>query len=115
MREIKFRAWDKRRNEYIFHDSLCCPSLSLGEILATYEVEQFTGLTDKDGNEIYEGDILRSGRQYKYMYSNGYTGNIYFDDFMACYKYGDMGGHLTQAKADYCEIIGNIHENPELL
>lgn len=62
-------------------------------------VGQYTGLTDKNGNKIFEGDIVAS--------TWGYKGVVEFDD-------------ITYAKLECtfneeCEIIGNIHDNPELL
>jgi uncharacterized phage protein (TIGR01671 family) len=120
MRKIKFRCWGAKYNE--------SPKWQLGNIgnvEAGYVkgvsippgwiLEQFTGLHDSKGREIYEGDILKSSRKYRYMYDAGYTGDIHFREHYADYEYGDIGGQITQLKADFCEVIGNIHENPELL
>jgi uncharacterized phage protein (TIGR01671 family) len=76
---------------------------------------QFIGLYDKNKKEIYEGDILKSLRKYTYMYDTGYKGHIRYRQHYADYEYGELGGQITQAKAKFCEIIGNIHDNPELL
>ena len=82
-----------------------CP----GEYLKHDTKDQFTGLHDKNGKEIYEGDILESycsecskGRQDVVRFvSNGFWCGT--DD------------DLWMPNSEYCEIIGNIHENPELL
>jgi len=73
-------------------------------------IEQFTGLHDKNGKEIYEGDILENPdyeEAFVVEYHEGMAGYIgWGDDKIAgCYL-------IT---GDEIEIIGNIHENPELL
>lgn len=80
-------------------------------------VGESTGLFDKNGKEVYEGDILSNSRQF---------GEIVFDEEKAAFKVKIIGGskgwikgsvidiHLF--KSDYdINIIGNIHDNPELL
>ena len=73
--------------------------------------EQFTGLHDKNGKEIYEGDII-----------NDSTGLclVVWNPFFACFSLrrdGWMFDHFFGEAVDpfNCEILGNIHENPELL
>ena len=131
MREIKFRAWDKSEMIYnvAVQNSL---AFSHGEHLTTengepqYILMQFTGLFDKKQNEIYEGDILEFkndlGRHklHKIFYkSGGLCFNIHDDDF---YKspneidfYEACADMQSKVWIIQCEIIGNIHENPELL
>ena len=92
-----------------------------------FELMQFTGLSDKNGKEIYEGDIIQwgydeckeCGQEYKKK-----RGAVYWNEFSACYQTSN-GDYLisnrgnTQLKGnrerDDLEIIGNIYENPELL
>lgn len=69
-------------------------------------VGQFTGLTDKNGNKIFEGDILKAG--------NGHIGYVAFSEggFVLVCRYHS---NLTDLHGAIQEVIGNIHDNPELL
>jgi len=85
-----------------------------------YKLMQFTGLSDKIGKEIYEGDILKCNTNANWK-ENAEDRKMY-----AKVEWNDLDGywcafidhdqHLTSVLAwGNCEIIGNIHENPELL
>jgi len=122
-RPIKFRVWDKRENKgmstqnmlyeaqlhHLWQDFVDYPG---------YELMQYTGLTDKNGKEIYEGDIVQ------------YNQNSSYDnmDFIAKWSDDKLGfifqsnsgeqlvnqtPHLNRFK--HLEVVGNIFENPELL
>ena len=128
MREIKFRVWDKKRNNMIILDRMwhCGEYASLafgGDInfdfgyiddINGYKVMQFTGLKDKNGKEIYEGDILAAPHTYniEIIYRNGSFLMKFFDDIGEKCEY-----HLSKEliEQDDLEIIGNKYENPELL
>ena len=81
-----------------------------------YEVQsdtigQFTGLTDINGNEIYEGDIVQCG---EFVYEVGYANR--FASFVLLRKQDMFAHYFGEAmEANECEVIGNIHDNPELL
>lgn len=117
MREIKFRAWDKKGKQMINQPDLCMDGdvfYALDEEGTEFrfdEIMQFTGLKDKNGKEIYEGDITKDG-------CIG-VGEVSFDEYQGRYRTwnklsgGEMG--LTFEYARQLEIIGNIYENPELV
>ncbi len=115
MREIKFRAWDKDSkkmfkiarfdfSDYTIYSHLFACDGYLGE---SCEIMQYTGLKDKNGKEIYEGDVVLYDRninhnidKYKYVvsYENGL---FYLDHHFSEITDGVNWGLL--------EIIGNIH------
>ena len=118
-REIKFRAWDKQKRRLIEHSMLFrldttneIPFLPLLEkFIPEYEVMQYTGLKDKNGNEIYEGDLVSD-------LLNGSLGEVTFDE--GCYLV-DWEDELTTITLHQnirefdVVVVGNIYENPELL
>ena len=115
MREIKFRAWDPVKKAMFIPEYIDCEFGEIGftqhyeEGIFPYQnnptVMQYTGLKDKNGREIYEGDILQS--------KSGIVGPVVWDDLSACF--GWMHPELIAIDMDEGEVIGNIYENPELL
>lgn len=123
MRELKFRAWAYASRCWI--DGLYIggdgdiasydeSDWSLSQNLQNVIVEQYTGLKDKNGKEIYEGDIVR--------WCGGFY-EIYFDIVQGWRGIDRRGsipnGHtlyqMTINNVDKPNIVGNIHKNPELL
>lgn len=125
MREIKFRAWDKINNKIIcfdFNNIYGYEGETQGVILPDEEtvltfnydhnsncqkglnkdlcIMEYTGLKDRNGKEIYEGDIIIPR----------YNG---FSAFAVEFKNGKF--NISSFKVDSCEIIGNIYENKDLL
>ena len=84
-------------------------------------VGQYTGLTDKNGKEIYEGDIVRTKHFGKELDRNGYFVNVSgYDVFEikyinAQFMFNNRLRYFYLHRNTICEVIGNIHDNPELL
>jgi uncharacterized phage protein (TIGR01671 family) len=139
MREIKFRAWQKQYNEMYqphsgwieFHKGeLSLVGFSDGDLQLRPDdvvLMQFTGLKDRKGREIYEGDILLIPDDYIETVDVG-VGLVPVaslpDAKIAAvswydHSWGTTLGHWYQMEDDYdmekIEVIGNIYENPDLL
>jgi len=127
MREIKFRAWHNDFGEMVYTGK----NYEFGKREFTpflfevgfsnypqsdWVIMQYTGLKDKDGKEIYEGDRVKRPS------SNGTPEQMAYGSIKenkGCYYIDFGGGYWTHGLLLYhfaqCEIIGNIYESPELL
>ena len=115
MREIRFRAWDKI-------DKTMCISTShietWFEMKNRYELMQFTGLLDKNGKEIYEGDIVLAGEEdihakVEWTGQNNLLGFCLVDK-TSVFDIRDFA-HRNLREYTTLQIIGNIYEHSHLL
>lgn len=135
-REIKFRVWDNKDKKFFkptyaaYKHELLDLSISLsGELLrrtleqpcehescfkGRYSIQQFTGLKDKNGKEIYDGDILHCQDRIVKVIWHEQAGQ--WDTIFIKYTSDLCSNGITNQEWKYRAIvIGNIYENPELL
>jgi uncharacterized phage protein (TIGR01671 family) len=112
MREIKFRFWDLQKK--IWRNPMDFDLQSNGEIgffNHRIVIQQYTGLKDKNGKEIYEGDIVECDKK-----KDKIIGVVAFYEDLGSFKvsYSDIFSRFISNIEDV-EVIGNIFENKELL
>lgn len=122
----KFRAWDSIRKKFVEHFFITDNGLICNMEKATLDYNfpipiekselilmQSTGLVDKEDTEVFEGDILHHQIQTEYTFIVKYDkdkGRWYGDGLSRTYRID-----ITKDFLQYYKVIGNIHENPELL
>lgn len=117
----KFRAWDKvfkemvQVNALVLDEQVVKVTYKNGNVakddMKEYELMQSTGLKDKNGKEIFEGDILTSQNYPVKGVVEFRTDLGLWVHYLKEYSYFEYLGNVAGSK----EIIGNIYENPELL
>ena len=128
MREIKFRAWFKAKQEMIswkqlsleFKDGFTTiwipknKSIEDAYDLDDIELMQYTGLKDKSGTEIYEGDIVKHSSEY----NEEFTAAIIYDRGVFALEDDERLPYVQYPLHDWnksLEVIGNVFEDSELL
>lgn len=135
-REIEFRAWDKKRKKMVDVSAIYIANEQIGyevkEIFGNYaanyiqyiyldqcELMQYTGLKDKNGVKIFEGDIIKDDRERIFVIEYEFGGfnvvpiDYYNDELFSWNSLGDMQTAIWLNEST--EIIGNIYKNKELL
>ena len=114
MREIKFRMWSKMANKFFDQHAVALECLKQ-QILGEYDhcedgdsFEQFTGLLDKNGKEIYEGDIL----YYVPFDTHANDRIVLFEDgsFVLQMKRSGFKKIISEENMENFTVIGNVHE-----
>jgi uncharacterized phage protein (TIGR01671 family) len=113
MREIKFRAWHNKTKQMVGSETVF--RWLFEDPKNTKDIMQYTGLKDKSGIEIYEGDIIKFNHFWNGFYGtalvkwseSGFVDDRYNGDEV--FYLNDLSDHKD------CEVIGNIYENKELL
>ena len=128
-REIKFRVWDEPNQcwsdycHYIGEDGTMYHDINAIDEPDQYIVEQYTGLKDKNGKEIYEGDIVKQFVCGVKMFKGKPCGRhtiwqVRWNEDECCFELyylsGSLFGDSMMANGEEYEVVGNIHENPEL-
>jgi len=125
-REIKFRVWDTHKKEWVKNLTYCIDDFSTTN-KEWHKVTQFTGMHDKNGKDIYEGDLVLIENTHEKF--KDYPLLITFEDGSFCLRLintNTFSSAITMrdniANSRHFEgvdpiitIIGNLHENPELL
>lgn len=122
MREILFRGKTVCNGDWVYGGITWNPSRKKVFIHTKWDecevipetVGQYTGVTDKNGKKIFEGDICKTCICKSDMSEEDVVGMIYFRDgaFEFGFEYGDI---YVSDILDASEVIGNIHDNPELI
>ncbi len=114
MRQHKYRIWDNLKKEWlkkkVYHASITLDANGIGEFSFKqhpegYTIQQYIGLKDKNGKEIYEGDIC--------SFSDWKLKPIVWRD--GFFRLGNTDVLCCKMECDNMEVIGNIFENPDLL
>ena len=114
--EIKFRCWEPIEKRFLSWEEV--QENTIQDVFRLFDCQQFTGLLDSKGNEIYEGDVLRYSRyvdhgQWGETVDGGTAQVVWLEERAGFYPFYMWSSYNDQLKS--CEVIGNIYENPKPL
>lgn len=116
MRKIKFKFWDAEK-KYMYHSTFNLIEISMMINLKSCHIPlQFIGLHDKNGKEVYEGDLLSDGEDFPMILPVIYDEE--YSMFCVDVSFDKDGGSIDEIKETFSDgftVVGNIYENPELL
>lgn len=120
MKDLEFRAWLKKQNKMIKVINLNFTMKNVCDCFFNYykfdeiELMEYTGCEDKNGVEIFEGDIVKHSTFYKGKILESIN---YVEFEKGCFniKNSSLTKHLFLSEEYENEVIGNLYENPELL
>lgn len=136
-RAIKFRAYNRQEQkmyevtalqwdaadpckfsklELLSLDGLHTVRRVIGEVCDTYDLLEYTGLKDRNGQEIFEGDVVRINHPHDLTgdFTNA-IGQVFWWDEEGGWYHGNGNGRPPKRMWKYVEVIGNVYEHPELL
>lgn len=114
MRKIKFRAWCETEEHMYDWENLLNQNLKNIFIIPEqcgYNIMQSTGLKDKNGKEMYEGDIIKCSFYPDFIFEIKFTELCWYMRKIPTSEYIKLSDVLYEE----LEVIGNIYDNPELL
>ncbi|UNQ40928.1 YopX family protein [Prescottella equi] len=117
-REIKFRAWDEEYGLWVYFnlsDAIGGRVAAITDPLRLVNKCRATGLKDKNGVEIYEGDILKDTHDSGWQGTTVQIDQVIYSADPAGFTFGERWSPLNSHDIKRMEVIGNIYENPELL
>lgn len=127
MRDIRFRFWDAKEDKWLGKDSSYWKELTFEDcrkkLIASMRqgnivAEQYTGLKDKNGKEVYEGDIVEEDIDFNSKMTDGtFRYKVYWNEDELCWSLDPISqesihNDLWELNSS-CRVIGNIHETPK--
>lgn len=127
-RVLKFRAWHETDKCWynprfiemnLLGQAMLRGAVGLFEIIPASAIEQYTGLKDKNGKEIYEGDMIEEDIDFNSKMTDGtFRYKVYWNEDELCWSLDPIGSesihHELWELNSSRRVIGNIHENKEL-
>ena len=118
MRELKFRAYfnDQMSHPFTLGEAVCWPCGKVSTANRIGVVMQYIGITDSDGVEVFQGDIIVVRQFMSSKWSETGAEVVFSNEYVGGWVISIGGQNLNLGtRTENIKVIGNIHENPELL